>query len=1188
MRWLAALLVVPAWTAHAPTTSIASAAPVIPDVVFGASPTDGTSQFIVQFRSEAALDTAVAQLDQRGHPANDTFDAGINALTIDADNPELIRLAQSPQVAAVEPDRTYSIGAVASWGLDRIDQRSLPLNNTYTHSTSGSGVTAYIIDTGLNLTHQEFTGRIPRAAHASSFPDSIDCNGHGTHVAGTIGGTTYGVAPLVSIVPIRVFGCTGSASGSDILAALDWVVTDHVAGVPAVLNMSLGGAASSVLDDAVNAVIADGVTAVVAAGNDAVDACTSSPARAPSAITVGASTSTDARASFSNFGTCLDLFAPGDLITSAYWTSDTAAAVMSGTSMASPHVAGAVALYLQTRPTATPASVASAILSAATTALPTNRLTGDPARLLYVGPVPLTVTKSGRGSGAITADVGGVDCGAICSGSVTQGTSVTLTATPTGLATFDGWSGGGCTGTGTCTVVMNQATTVSALFTPTEVVVAKSGNGSGTVTSDLGGVNCGATCSSTLANGTSVTLTATPAFGSSFAGWSGGGCSGTGTCTVTIAGSTTVTATFALVPRTLTVSASGPGTVTSDVGGINCGIACGATVDHGTAVVLTATPQANALFSSWSGGGCSGSGACTVSMTGNTSVTATFVATRLLTVSKSGTGSGAITSDVGGINCGSACTTTRVQGTAATLTATPVFGSTFLGWTGGGCSGTGTCAVTLNDHTTVTATFGLVPRLLTVAVSGLGTITSNVGGINCGATCTTTVSHGTTVTLTATANAGAQFTGWTGGGCGAAPTCAVTVTGDQLVSATFAPVFQSFAEPVRLFDTRPGNTGVLEDSADESTRFAPGEVRRYVPGPSVGAPGDAVLAVNVVAVNPSANGYLQVFPCAGTGTAPPAASFLNYAAGITVANNGTVALDGSGGICVLSSQSANVIVDTTGYLPAGSFTALAEPVRLVDSRGGQLGALERAGGTVGADISVPLVGGVPWRFVVTGANGIPTSVAALAMNIAAVNPAGGGFMTVYPCASEATAPPAASTLNYRAGGAIANGAVVATSADGGICVLSSQSAHVILDTTGYFPTTRFTALAAPVRLIDSRAGQTGALEQPGGTVGADISVPLAANTPWRFIVTGANGIPATVKGLALNLVAVGPAGGGFITVYPCASEATAVPASSTINYRPGGTIANGAIVAPSADGGICVLSSQTTNVIIDTTGYFPA
>ncbi|MBI4934437.1 MAG: S8 family peptidase [Actinobacteria bacterium] len=946
MRWLAALLVVPVWTVHAPTTSSASAAPGIPDVAFGQA-TDSGSQFIVQFRSEAALDAAAALLDQRGQPANDTFDAGINALTIDADNPELARLARSPQVVSVEPDRTYSVGAVTSWGLDRIDQRSLPLNNTYNHSTSGSGVTAYIIDTGLNLTHQEFTGRVPRAAHAASLPDSVDCNGHGTHVAGTIGGTTYGVAPLVSIVPLRVFGCTGSASGSDILAALSYVVTDHLPGVPAVLNMSLGGAASAILDDAVNSVVADGVTVVVAAGNDGADACGDSPARTPNAITVGASTSADARASFSNFGTCLDLFAPGDLITSAFWTSDTAAAVISGTSMASPHVAGAAALYLQTRPTATPAAVASAVLSAATTALPTNRLIGDPARLLYVGPVTLDVSRAGGGTGAVTSDVGGINCGAACSTALTHGTSVTLTATPVGTSTFSGWSVGGCGPTPTCTIVMDGSTTV-------------------------------------------------------------------------------------------------------------------------------------------------------------------------------------------------------------------------------------------------TATFGLPPRLLTVAVSGLGTVTSDVGGVNCGTTCNTTVSHGTIVTLTATPHPGAQFTGWSGGGCGAAPTCAVTVTGDQSVTATFAPVFQSFAEPVRLFDTRPSNVGVLETSADEATRFAPGEVRRYVPGPAVGAPSDAVLAVNVVAVNPGANGYLQVFPCASTATTPPAASFLNYAAGVTVANNGTVAIDGSGGICVFSSQSANVIVDTTGYLPAGSFTALAEPVRLIDSRGGQLGALERPGGTVGADISVPLVGGVPWRFVVTGANGIPTSVAALAMNITAVNPAGGGFMTVYPCASDATAPPSASTLNYRAGGAIANGAIVATNTDGGICVLSSQSAHVILDTTGYFPTTRFTALAAPVRLVDSRAGQTGALEQPGGTVGADISVPLAANTPWRFIVTGANGIPATVKGLALNLVAVGPAGGGFITVYPCASEAGAVPASSTINYRPGGTIANGAIVAPSADGGICVLSSQTTHVIIDTTGYFPA
>ena len=943
---MAAVAVVAGTTAIATPQVSAVSAVQIPEFTFGAA-ADANPQFIVQFRSEAALDAAVATLDQRGQPATDQFDNGINALTIDASNPELRRLVQSPQVVSVEPDRTYTLDANPPWGLDRIDQRSLPLNNSYVHSASGSGVTAYIIDTGLLLTHQEFTGRIPRSARAASFADAVDCNGHGTHVAGTIGGTTYGVAPLVSIVPIRVFGCNGSATGSDILAALNWVVTDHTAGAPAVLNMSLGGLASTALDNAVEAVIADGVTVVVAGGNETADACTSSPARTPNAITVGASTSTDTRATFSNFGTCLDLFAPGDTILSSYIGSNTATALMSGTSMASPHVAGAAALYLAGHPSATPAAVASAILSSATTDVPNGRLAGDPAKLLYIGPLTLAVTTSG--------------------------------------------------------------------------------NGIGTVTTDVGGINCGSTCAASLANGTVVTLAATPAPGSTFGGWSGGGCSGTGTCTVTVAGTTAITATFVTLPRTLTV-----------------------------------------------------------------------------------------------------------------------------------------------------------------AVAGAGAVTSDVGGINCGSTCTATVNHGTPVTLTAAAGAGSQFVGWSGGGCGASPSCAISMTADVSVTATFEPVFQAFAEPVRLFDTRPGIQGVLENTGDESARFSAGEVRRYVPGPSVGAPSDAVLAVNVVAVNPSANGYLQLFPCSSTSSAPPAASFLNYTAGVTVANNGTVALDASGGICVLSSQSANVILDTTGYLPAGSFVALPEPVRLIDSRSGQLGALEQPGGSVGSDIGFPIAANTPWRLVVTGANGIPASVAGLAINIAAVGPAGGGFMTVYPCADLSTPAPSSSTINYRAGGAIANGTVVAPSGDGGICVLSSQAANVILDTTGYFPTGRFTPLATPVRLIDSRAGQIGTLEQPGGYIGSDIGFQLVANTPWRLVVTGANGIPSAVRGMALNLVAVNPTGGGFITVYPCASEATPAPASSTINYRPGVSIANGAIVAPSADGAICVLSSQTTNVIIDTTGYFPA
>ena len=217
-----------------------------------------------------------------------------------------------------------------------------------------------------------------------------DCNGHGTHVAGTMGGTTYGVADKVTLHPVRVLDCTGSGTISGVIAGVDWVAANHAG--PAVANMSLGGGISSALDTAVTNSINAGVTYAVAAGNDTANACTSSPARAPAAITVGATANTDARASFSNFGTCLDLFAPGQAITSAWHTSNSATRTISGTSMASPHVAGVAALYLSAFPDASPATVRDAIVNAATTGLVTDPGTGSPNALLYNGVIPESTT----------------------------------------------------------------------------------------------------------------------------------------------------------------------------------------------------------------------------------------------------------------------------------------------------------------------------------------------------------------------------------------------------------------------------------------------------------------------------------------------------------------------------------------------------------------------------------------------------------------------------------------------------------------------------------------------------------------------------------------------------------------------------------------------------------------------------
>jgi subtilisin family serine protease len=270
------------------------------------------------------------------------------------------------------------------WGLDRIDQRALPLNNQFGRAYTGSGVTAYIIDTGVLSAHTEFGGRVLSGFSAISDSNGTqDCNGHGTHVAGTVGGSNYGVAPGVAIVPVRVLDCSGSGSTSGVIAGIDWVIAHHVAGTPAIANMSLGGGRSSALDIAVQSAVADGVVFVVAAGNSTANACQSSPAGEPLAITVGSTTSADARSSFSNYGSCVDVFAPGSSITSAWYTSTTASNTISGTSMASPHVAGVAALGLEIAPNSSVAQISNWITSTATPGVIADAGTGSPNLLVY-------------------------------------------------------------------------------------------------------------------------------------------------------------------------------------------------------------------------------------------------------------------------------------------------------------------------------------------------------------------------------------------------------------------------------------------------------------------------------------------------------------------------------------------------------------------------------------------------------------------------------------------------------------------------------------------------------------------------------------------------------------------------------------------------------------------------------------
>ncbi len=353
------------------------------------------NQFIVVLKDDAPSVQARKALLQNlatQHEAKllRTYSRALNGGMMEMTETKAKALARHALVDYIEQDSVVQLivpistnqqqSPTPSWGLDRIDQQSLPLDNAYNYTNSGAGVTAYVIDTGIYIEHGDFSGR------ASVGTDIIndgngDCNGHGTHVAGTIGGTQYGVAKNVNLVSVRVLNCTGSGTTSGVIAGVDWVTTTHTSS-PSVANMSLGGGRSTALDTAVNNSINDGVTYVVAAGNSGLNACYSSPARVPAAITVGATSQTDDRPSWSNYGRCLDLFAPGLSITSD-WIAPLLTNTISGTSMASPHVAGVVALMLEENSIATPSQISTALINESTKGIIISPGRFSPNRLLY-------------------------------------------------------------------------------------------------------------------------------------------------------------------------------------------------------------------------------------------------------------------------------------------------------------------------------------------------------------------------------------------------------------------------------------------------------------------------------------------------------------------------------------------------------------------------------------------------------------------------------------------------------------------------------------------------------------------------------------------------------------------------------------------------------------------------------------
>ncbi|NTY00304.1 S8 family peptidase [Deinococcus sp. JMULE3] len=395
----------------APTTDVISRGQTSAPLLGTTNPEAIPGQYIVVFSDGAAADLSSQSasglisslgLDAQGVQVLQVYGAALNGFAAKLSSQNLARLQADKRVKYIEQDARMHMTATqtgATWGLDRIDQRNLPLDSSYTYNSTASGVKVYIIDTGINTAHTNFGGRAIWGTNTTGDGNNSDCQGHGTHVAGTVGSSTYGVAKGVTLVAVKVLDCSGSGTNSGVIAGVNWAVTNKGTAA-AVANMSLGGGASQAVDDAVNSAAGKNLIMAVAAGNENQNACNVSPSRAASAITVGSTTNTDARSSFSNYGSCVDLFAPGSNITSTWIGSTTATNTISGTSMATPHVAGAAALLIAAGNT-TNSAVTSAMINNTTPNKVTGAGTGSPNRLLFTGsgtvtpPTGTTTTYTG-------------------------------------------------------------------------------------------------------------------------------------------------------------------------------------------------------------------------------------------------------------------------------------------------------------------------------------------------------------------------------------------------------------------------------------------------------------------------------------------------------------------------------------------------------------------------------------------------------------------------------------------------------------------------------------------------------------------------------------------------------------------------------------------------------------------------
>jgi subtilisin family serine protease/uncharacterized protein (DUF2141 family) len=711
----------------------------------------------------------------------------------------LERYRHSPAVEYAEPNYIHQLAVIPNdsrfsslWNLHNTGQTGgtadvdIDAPEAWDITTGNSNVIIGVIDTGIAYDHSDLAanmwtnaGEIPNDGidndgnglvddvFGYDFHDDdsnpIDPDGHGTHIAGIIGAVgnnnsgVTGVMQRVKLMALKAGGEDNNLPDNAIFEALEYAIQKRIRVINA--SFTRPGRCSKAEYDELSRANDNGVMVLAAAGNNntsndntlqfpagySVDTSPDCGPALPNVISVAAIDENGDKAGFSNFGaTSVQIAAPGFGINSTEATSNTRNdyQIRSGTSMATPHVTGVVGLLLSINPNLTVTQIRNAILNTGEASSRLNRVVSSGRRLNAANALKsitsftVMIAKNGAGTGTVVSTPTGINCGGDCNERFPGGATVTLTATPSAGSVFTGWSGGGCSGTGSCAV--STTATVTATFNlpapaPFTVTANKNGTGAGTVTSNPTGIACGGTCTGNYPGGTTVTLTATADAGSVFTGWNGGGCAGAGACVVST--SATVTATFNAIPPqqiTVTVSknGSGAGTVTSNPAGINCGGDCTGAYPGGTTVTLTPSSTNGSRFAGWSGG-CTGTGPCQVAST--VTVTATFnvlppPGTFTVDIFKDGTGTGKVVSAPTGIDCGANCNANFINNTTVTLTATADVGSSFTGWSGSGCTGTGGCVV--NSSATVTATFDAPTGSTTASSGGGGGCTIAQAGTN--------------------------------------------------------------------------------------------------------------------------------------------------------------------------------------------------------------------------------------------------------------------------------------------------------------------------------------------------------------------------------------------------------------------------------------------------------------------------